>query len=35
MTVEDWKRLRIACLIGAGVLTLAATAISLYIEMKE
>jgi len=35
MTVEVWKRLRIECLIVAGVLTLAATAISLYIEMKE
>ena len=35
MTTEDLKRLRIICLIGAGVLTLAATAISLYIEMKE
>jgi len=35
MTAEDWKRMRIVCLIGAGILTLAATAISLYLEMKE
>lgn len=35
MTTEDLKRLRIILLMSAGFLTLIATAISLYIEMKE